>query len=106
MVGYVAGRLGASSAPAWKLEISSWLPIRTECSSKRKTPSDMAICIGSNRERFERELKRARYRGRFVVVVEGALSDVAVAARGIHHNAVLGYDRLVDAKILSFRFCR
>ena len=31
---------------------------------ERKTPSDMASCIGANRERFERELKRGRYVGR------------------------------------------
>ena len=57
---------------------------------ERKSPSDMASCVGSNRERFERELRRSRYCGRFVVVVEGSLSDVAVAARRVHHNAVLG----------------
>ena len=57
---------------------------------ERKTPSDMAGCIGADRERFERELRRSRYSGRFVVVIEGSLNDVAVAARGIHHNAVLG----------------
>ena len=57
---------------------------------ERKTPSDLASWVGSNRERFERELRRSRYACRFVVVVEGSLSDVAVAARGIHHNAVLG----------------
>ena len=57
---------------------------------ERKTPSDMAGCIGADRERFERELRRSRYSGRFVVVIEGSLNDVPVAARGIHHNAVLG----------------
>lgn len=57
---------------------------------ERKTPGDMAACIGAGRERFERELRRSRYAGRFVVVVEGSLSDVAVAVRGVHCNAVLG----------------
>ncbi len=57
---------------------------------ERKTPSDLASCIGVGRERFERELRRGRYCGRFVVVVEGTLSDVAASARGIHHNAVIG----------------
>jgi ERCC4-type nuclease len=57
---------------------------------ERKTAADMASCVGVNRERFERELKRARYCGRFTVVIEGSLSDVAVAARRVHHNAVLG----------------
>ena len=57
---------------------------------ERKTPGDLASCVGSGRERFERELQRGRYVGRMVVVVEGSLSDVVVAARGIHHNAVVG----------------
>ena len=47
---------------------------------ERKTSSDLANCIGKGRERFERELRRGRYVGRMVVVVEGTLTDVAVAA--------------------------
>ena len=54
---------------------------------ERKTPSDMAGCIGANRERFERELKRGRYVGRMIVVIEGTLADGCVASRGISHNA-------------------
>ena len=57
---------------------------------ERKTPGDLASCIGAGRERFERELRRSRYVGRFVVVIEGSLSDVTVRARGIHYHAVLG----------------
>jgi ERCC4-type nuclease len=57
---------------------------------ERKTPSDLAGCIGASRERFERELRRGRYVGRFVVVVEGTLADVQRAARGIHPNAING----------------
>ena len=57
---------------------------------ERKTPSDMASCIGANRERFERELKRGRYVGKLVVVIEGALADVCAASRGISHNAIVG----------------
>jgi ERCC4-type nuclease len=37
---------------------------------ERKTPSDMASCIGANRERFEKELKRGRYVGRIIVVMK------------------------------------
>ena len=33
---------------------------------ERKTPSDMAGCIGTGRERFERELRSGRYGGRMV----------------------------------------
>jgi ERCC4-type nuclease len=57
---------------------------------ERKTPSDLAGCIGQGRERFERELKRGRYVGRMVIVVEGDLDDVLRAARGISPAAVIG----------------
>jgi DNA excision repair protein ERCC-4 len=57
---------------------------------ERKTPGDLAGCIGSGRERFERELRRGRYTGRLVVVVEGSLADVCVAGRRLHHNAIVG----------------
>ena len=57
---------------------------------ERKTPGDLVSCIGGGRERFERELKRGRYCGRMIVVVEGSLADVVVAGRGPHHNAIIG----------------
>jgi hypothetical protein len=38
--------------------------------AERKTPSDMVSCIGSERERFERELKRGRYCGRMILATE------------------------------------
>ncbi|MGC2578881.1 MAG: ERCC4 domain-containing protein [Terrimicrobiaceae bacterium] len=44
---------------------------------ERKTPTDLASCIGSGRERFERELRRGRYVGRLIVVIEGGLADVS-----------------------------
>lgn len=57
---------------------------------ERKTPSDLAGCIGKGRERFERELRRGRYLGRLIVVVEGDLRDVIEAAPGIKPAAVMG----------------
>ena len=57
---------------------------------ERKTPSDMARCIGASRERFEKELRRGRYVGRMIVIIEGALADVCAAGRGISHNAIVG----------------
>jgi DNA excision repair protein ERCC-4 len=57
---------------------------------ERKTPSDLAGCIGKGRERFERELRRGRYVGRLIVVVEGDLRDVIEAAPGIKPAAVIG----------------
>ena len=41
---------------------------------ERKTPSDMASCIGVSRERFEKEFRRGRYVGRMIVVIEGTLA--------------------------------
>jgi ERCC4-type nuclease len=67
---------------------------------ERKTPSDLAGCIGASRERFERELRRGRYVGRFLIVVEGTLSDVQLAARGISPNAVNG-----SLAAWAVRFC-
>jgi hypothetical protein len=57
-------------------------------------------CLGGERERFERELKRGRYCGRMIVVVDGSLSDVVVAGRRLHHNAIIG-----TIAALTLRYC-
>ena len=57
---------------------------------ERKAPSDFLACVGGERERFEKELARSRYCGRFLVVVEGSFQNVIKQARGIHENAILG----------------
>jgi DNA excision repair protein ERCC-4 len=57
---------------------------------ERKTVSDLLCCIGNGRERFERELKRSRYCGRLLVIVEGALVEVLRETRSIHPNAIIG----------------
>ena len=44
----------------------------------------------SARGRFERELARSRYLGRFVVVVEGSLQDVLAARRQMSEASVIG----------------
>ncbi len=45
---------------------------------ERKSLDDLVGCLmGSNRERFERELARGRHYDHFAVVVEANLSDVA-----------------------------
>jgi DNA excision repair protein ERCC-4 len=67
---------------------------------ERKTAPDLAACIGRERERFERELKRSRYVGRFLVVCEGTLADVCRQARGISAASVLG-----SIAAWSVRFC-
>lgn len=72
---------------------------------ERKTPSDLAGCIGASRERFERELRRGRYVGRFLIVVEGTLSDVQHAARGIHPNSVNGSLAAWAVRFCPILFC-
>jgi ERCC4-type nuclease len=57
---------------------------------ERKTCSDLLACIGRERERFERELRRARHLGKFCIVVEASMADLLREARGIHGNAILG----------------
>jgi ERCC4-type nuclease len=57
---------------------------------ERKTPSDLVACMTSARERFERELLRSRYLGRFVVVVGGSLPDVLASRRQMSEASVIG----------------
>jgi ERCC4-type nuclease len=57
---------------------------------ERKTASDLIACMTSARERFERELARSRYLGRFVAVVEGSLPDVLAARRQMSEASVIG----------------
>ncbi len=49
---------------------------------ERKTASDMVSCIGASRQRFEKELRRGRYVGRMIVVIEGTLADVCACQQG------------------------
>lgn len=57
---------------------------------ERKTVPDLLACIGRERERFERELKRSRYVARLLVVVEGTFADLLAQSRGIHPSAIIG----------------
>lgn len=60
---------------------------------ERKTCSDFLAAIGRERERFSRELRRARYVGSFTIIVEGTLADVLTAnhARGqLSEAAIFG----------------
>ena len=57
---------------------------------ERKTGPDLLGCIGANRDRFERELKRSRHIGHFCIIVESTLPAILKEARGIHPAAILG----------------
>lgn len=45
-------------------------------SIERKSLDDLIGCLTTGRDRFEKELRRARSYGFFAVVVEGSLSDI------------------------------
>jgi len=71
---------------------------------ERKTASDLAACLSSGRDRFQRELARSRYVGRFVVVCEGSLSDLLQAARGMSEASVIGTLAAWERRYCSFMF--
>jgi ERCC4-type nuclease len=57
---------------------------------ERKTVPDLLACIGRERDRFTRELLRARFCASFCIVVEGSLLDVFRQARAIHPSSIMG----------------
>jgi ERCC4-type nuclease len=67
---------------------------------ERKTVPDFLACVGRERARFERELKRGRYAARMVVIIEGSLPDVLAASRGITHISIVG-----TVAAWSVRYC-
>jgi ERCC4-type nuclease len=72
---------------------------------ERKTVPDLLSCIGKSRDRFERELKRSRYLGRLMVIVEGTLADVFAQSRGIHPSAIIGTLAAWQRRYAPFCFC-
>lgn len=48
---------------------------------ERKTVPDFLAAVGRERERFDRELRRARHLGSFCIIVEGSFADVLAANR-------------------------
>lgn len=57
---------------------------------ERKTPADLVACITGERERFERELRRATHLASFAVVVSGSLDAVLLYRRTVHVNSIVG----------------
>ncbi len=79
---------GCPRAPGGWASVASPLPALPDAAVvERKTVPDLLGCIGSNRQRFERELKRGRYVGRFMVIIEGTLADVIEKAQEMIHPA-------------------
>ena len=72
---------------------------------ERKTPSDMAGCIGASRERFEKELRRGRYVCRMIVVIEGIIEHVCTSRANISHNAIMGTLAAWTLRYCPFAFC-
>ena len=50
--------------------------------AERKAPNNLANCIGANGERFEKELRRGRYLGKLIVVIEGHPSGCMRGTQG------------------------
>ena len=80
----------ASTAHPWRLGTSPWLGRETGAVIERKA-ADLLACLGRERERFERELMRSRYLGRFAVVVEAGLPDLlTLAAADLSAASIVG----------------
>ena len=74
---YFASLLGYAQKREWQL--------------KRRGRNVVCVC----------PFRRNEYRWRIVVIIEGSLSDVALAARVVHHNAVVGHARGVDTAVFA-----
>ncbi|MEI8122116.1 MAG: ERCC4 domain-containing protein [bacterium] len=72
---------------------------------ERKTTTDFLGCIGGERERFERELKRSRQIGHFIVIVDGTLANVMVHSRGIPSASIIGTVAAWTRRYCPIVFC-
>jgi ERCC4-type nuclease len=57
---------------------------------ERKTLPDFLSCVGTNRERFERELRRARHLQCFAVIVEADFPEAIRQRGGISWQSLVG----------------
>jgi hypothetical protein len=81
---------GAIAVWARTARVSGKQPPDARHRRRLQPPKRAFACMTSARERFERELARSRYLGRFVVVVEGGLPDVLAARRQMSEASVIG----------------
>jgi hypothetical protein len=56
----------------------------------KHSASDLLTCLGSQRDRFTRELMRSRHSGSFMVLCSFTLADLLREAREVHPNAIIG----------------
>ncbi|HMM37905.1 MAG TPA: ERCC4 domain-containing protein [Desulfovibrio sp.] len=68
---------------------------------ERKSLSDLVACLGRDRERFERELRRAAALDRFAVVVEASMEDVA---RGRYRSRIKPHSALQSVLAFQVRY--
>jgi len=92
------------TAPPWLANIpDGWLHTRASMETgdyclaenpglviERKAPGDFLACVGQSRQRFERELARARNLAGFFVIVEADLADLDRIRGGLSMEAVIG----------------
>jgi ERCC4-type nuclease len=57
---------------------------------ERKTALDFLGCIGQNRERFDRELRRARHLDSFVIIVESDFPALIRMRGGLSPQSIVG----------------
>jgi ERCC4-type nuclease len=72
---------------------------------ERKTKTDYLAAIGSQRERFQRELARSRYCGAFCIVVEASFGEVLAAGRAMSHHAIIGTTASWSRRFGPIVFC-
>ena len=68
----------------------SVLSMEDSIAIERKSLSDLLGCIGAQRERFERELKRLHSIPFRALVVEATLRDLLTAPSQLHPNSIIG----------------
>jgi len=76
VTGLETGDVALLENPGWVIE--------------RKAPSDFLACVGKERQRFDRELARARNLSGFFVIVESDFATLARMRGGLSVEAIIG----------------
>ena len=75
---------------------------------ERKRMNDLAMCLSKERERFKRELERARSFDYFAVVIEGTFADLASGryTSRLHPNSAVESISAFEVRYkIPFLFC-